>query len=68
MINTKSEKKKKPIIVIGGCEFIVTNLVEHLWTKKFNDINIDMIFDISNLLYKKRQKSSFFDYIKQKYF
>tara|TARA_B100000886_G_scaffold300608_1_gene229695 strand:+ start:13228 stop:13434 length:207 start_codon:yes stop_codon:yes gene_type:complete len=68
MINTKSMKKKKLIIVTGGYEFVEANLFDHLWTKKSNVINLDRISDISNLRYKKRQKSSFFDYSKQKYF
>ena len=68
MINTKSMKKKKLIILTDIYEFIETNLFDHSWTKKSNVINLFRISDISNLRYKKRQKSSFFDYIKQKYF
>lgn len=68
MINTKSMKKKKLIILTDVYEFVKTNLFDHSLTKKSNVINLFRISDISNLSYKKRQKSSFFDYITQKYF
>lgn len=68
MINTKSMKKKKLIILTDVYEFVKTNLFDHSLTKKSNVINLFRISDISNLRYKKRQKSSFFDYITQKYF
>ena len=68
MINTKSMKKKKLIILTDVYEFVKTNLFDRSLTKKSNVINLFRISDISNLRYKKRQKSSFFDYIIQKYF
>ncbi len=68
MINTKSMKKKKLIILTDVYEFVKTNLFDRSLTKKSNVINLFKISDISNLRYKKRQKSSFFDYIIQKYF
>ena len=59
MINTKSMKKKKLIILTDVYEFVKTNLFDHSLTKKSNVINLFRISDISNLRYKKRQKSSF---------
>ena len=52
-------KKKKTILVTGGCGFIGTNLIDHLLAKKFNVINIDKISSISNLRYKKDKKVHF---------
>ena len=36
-------KKKKTILVTGGCGFIGTNLISYLINKKFNVINIDKL-------------------------
>ena len=52
-------KKKKTVLVTGGCGFIGTNLIDHLLAKKFNVINIDKISSISNLRYKKDKKVHF---------
>ncbi len=52
-------KKKKTILVTGGCGFIGTNLINYLINKKFNIINIDKLSKGSNLKYKKHSKVSF---------
>lgn len=51
-------KKKKTILVTGGCGFIGTNLINYLINKKFNIINIDKLSKGSNLKYKKHSKVS----------
>ena len=52
-------KKKKTILVTGGCGFIGTNLISYLINKKFNVINIDKLSKGSNLKYKKNKNVYF---------
>ena len=59
MINTKSMKKKKLIILTDVYEFVKTNLFDHSLTKKSNVINLFRISDISDLSYKKDKKAHF---------
>ena len=52
-------KRKKTILITGGCGFIGTNLINYLLKKNLKIINIDKLSSTSNTRFKEEKKIHF---------